>query len=49
MEVNGQQLEAPVIFVIPKGEIAAPKFHTDVKLIVVKVPGELGDKYPANI
>ena len=49
MEVNGQQLEAPVIFVIPKGEIAAPKFHTDVKLIVVKVPGELSDKYPANI
>jgi len=48
MEVNGEQLKAPVIFVIPKGEIAAPKFHTDVRLIVVKVPGKLGDKYHAD-
>ena len=45
MEVNGQQLEGPVIFIIPRGEVAAPIFHTDVSLIVVKVPGALDDKY----
>jgi len=45
MEINGQQLQGPVIFVIPKGETAAPVFHTDVKLVVVKVPGAPNDKY----
>jgi quercetin dioxygenase-like cupin family protein len=49
MSVNGTELQAPVIFVIPKGEVAAPIFNTDVKLVVVKVPGELNDKYPASI
>jgi quercetin dioxygenase-like cupin family protein len=45
MEINGEQLEGPVVFVIPKGEVSAPVFHTDVKLVVVKVPGEPNDKY----
>lgn len=45
MEVNGVQLTAPCVFVIPKGEISAPIFHTDVELVVVKVPGEPNDKY----
>jgi len=44
MEINNQLLVAPVIFVITKGEISSPKFVTDVTLIVVKVPGVLGDK-----
>jgi hypothetical protein len=45
MEVGGQMLEGPVIFTISKGEVSAPVFHTDVTLIVVKVPGALNDKY----
>ena len=49
MTINGVTLEGPTIFVIPRGEIATPVFHTDVKLVVVKVPGAPNDKYPATI
>jgi hypothetical protein len=45
MEINGIQLKAPVVFVIPAKEVADPKFHTDVKIIVVKTPSIPGDKY----
>ena len=45
MEVSGELLEGPVIFVIPRCEVSAPIFHTDVTLIVVKLPGALNDKY----
>ena len=45
MTVGDQLLTGPVIFVIPKGEVSAPVFHTDVSIIVVKVPGALDDKY----
>lgn len=45
MEINGQVLSAPCVFVIPRGETSRPIFHTDVRLIVVKVPGILNDKY----
>lgn len=45
MEINGTLLEAPVVFLIEKGEISRPTFITDVKLIVVKVPSVPGDKY----
>lgn len=48
MEINGIQLSAPLVFVIPKGEISRPIFHTDVSLIVVKVPGCLNDKYEVD-
>jgi hypothetical protein len=44
MEINGIELVGPVVFVIKKGEVAAPKFITDVELVVVKVPGALNDK-----
>lgn len=44
MQINGVVLQAPVIFVIERGEIAAPKFITDCKLIVVKTPSAPGDK-----
>ena len=44
MEINGTQLEGPVVFVIHKNEIAKPMFHTDVTLIVVKLPSLPGDK-----
>lgn len=45
MEINGELLSAPCVFIIYKGETAAPKFFTDVKVIVVKIPGILNDKY----
>jgi hypothetical protein len=48
MEINGTKLIAPVVFIIPKGEIAAPIFHTDVKLVVVKIPGIPNDKYTVS-
>lgn len=44
MTINGELLEAPVIFVIEQGEIADPRFLTDCKLIVVKTPSAPGDK-----
>lgn len=49
MEISGTQLEAPCVFVIPKGEISVPIFHTDVSLIVVKTPSVPGDKYDSVI
>lgn len=45
MSMGEQRLDAPCIFVVPKGEVAYPEFYTDVSLIVVKVPGALNDKY----
>jgi mannose-6-phosphate isomerase-like protein (cupin superfamily) len=44
MTINGELLEAPVIFVIEREEIADPEFLTDCKLIVVKTPSAPGDK-----
>jgi len=44
MTLQSKRLKAPSIFVIEKGEIADPEFHTDCKLIVVKVPSVPGDK-----
>jgi hypothetical protein len=45
MLINGQKLSAPCIFIIYRGEVSDPKFLTDVKIIVVKIPGVLNDKY----
>jgi mannose-6-phosphate isomerase-like protein (cupin superfamily) len=45
MSINGELLEAPVIFVIERGEVADPKFLTDVKLVVIKTPSAPGDKF----
>ena len=45
MNINGQDLTAPVIFVIDKNEIADPTFYTDVELIVIKAPSAPGDKH----
>lgn len=45
MSINGTLLEAPLVFVIEKNEPSKPIFHTDCKLIVVKIPGVLNDKY----
>lgn len=45
MEIGGVQLTAPCVFVITRGEISRPVFHTDVSLIVVKTPSVPGDKH----
>lgn len=45
MSINGIELTAPIVFIIPPGEIADPIFTTDVSMIVVKVPSVPGDKY----
>lgn len=45
MIINNEKVIAPCVFVIYKGEVARPTFLTDVKLIVVKIPGILNDKY----
>lgn len=45
MSIQGQVLESGDVFVFEKGEIADPVFLEDCKLIVVKVPSILGDKY----
>lgn len=44
MEINGERLTAPVVFVIHNNEIAVPTFITDVTMVVVKIPGVLNDK-----
>lgn len=44
MEINGQKMEAPCVFIIRKGEVAKPRFITAVTLIVVRVPGIPHDK-----
>lgn len=44
MEVNGQRMEGPCIFIIKKGEAVKPRFITTVALIVVRVPGIPNDK-----
>lgn len=44
MEINGQKIEAPRVFIIKKGEAAKPRFITTVSLIVVRVPGIPNDK-----
>lgn len=45
MTINGELLEAPVIFVIERSEIADPEFLTDCKLVVIKTPSAPGDKF----
>jgi len=45
MEISGTMLVAPCVFVIYKGEISRPVFHTDVSLIVVKTPSIPSDKH----
>lgn len=48
MSINGVNLEAPCVFLIEKNEISAPVFHTDVAIIVVKIPGIPNDKYKVD-
>lgn len=45
MLINGKFVFPGEMFVIEKGEIATPVFVTDCKLVVVKVPSVIGDKF----
>jgi len=44
MTINNVLLEAPVIFILEKGEPAKPGFLEDCELIVVRVPSIPDDK-----
>jgi quercetin dioxygenase-like cupin family protein len=45
MIIQGQLLVSGDVFMFEKDEIADPVFLEDCKLIVVKVPSVIGDKY----
>lgn len=45
MTVQGILLQSGDIFIIDKGEIADPVFHTDCTVVVVKMPSIPSDKY----
>lgn len=45
MTLNGVTINKNDIFIIDKYEIAAPIFLEDCRVLVVKVPSIIGDKY----
>jgi len=45
MEICGETLHPGDIFVIEKNQVADPIFLEDCKVVVVKMPSVLGDKY----
>ena len=44
MQMQGQTLTGPVIFLLERHEIADPEFVTDCKVFVIKAPSVPGDK-----
>jgi len=44
MQMQGQTLTGPVIFLLERQEIADPEFVTDCKVFVIKAPSVPGDK-----
>lgn len=45
MTINGERFGPGDGFVLEPGEMADPTFHTDCRVVVVKVPSVPGDKY----
>lgn len=45
MSINNIEIKVGDIFVISPGEVAAPVFFEDCKILCVKVPSIIGDKY----
>jgi len=45
MSIGGEELRAGDIFVFEKNEIADPVFHENCKIVCVKTPSVIGDKY----
>ena len=48
MTMCGKELNAGDIFIVKPNEIADPEFHDDCKIICVKTPSIMGDKYIVN-
>lgn len=48
MVISNTLIQSGEIFILEPGEIADPTFLTDCKLIVVKTPSVIGDKYILN-
>lgn len=45
MELNGVAINRHDIFIIERSEVASPIFLEDCRILVVKVPSIIGDKY----
>jgi len=45
MSCNGKLFAPGDIFVFDQGEVCSPIFHEDCKILVVKIPSVIGDKY----
>ena len=45
MLINDMLIEPGTIFVIEQNEVSKPKFIEDCKLVVIKTPSVIGDKY----
>ena len=43
--LNNKELKAGDIFVIEPGEVVNPYFHQETKILSIKVPSIIGDKY----
>jgi len=48
LSINGEVFEQDDIFVIEAGEMAEAKFLEDCRVLVIKVPSVIGDKYEAE-
>lgn len=49
MTIQGKMLHAGDIFVIDRGEVADPVFHSDCIIVVVKTPSRPADKVEVSI
>lgn len=45
MAVNGTEIKEGEIFIIEPGESSRPEFFEDCKVLCIKVPSVIGDKY----
>ena len=43
--INGEEIRVGDIFVLEKNETVDAEFHEDSKIVVVKTPSVIGDKY----
>tara|TARA_Y100000593_G_scaffold16106_1_gene31800 strand:+ start:26299 stop:26637 length:339 start_codon:yes stop_codon:yes gene_type:complete len=45
MKICNEDLSEGDVFVIRKGEVADPEFYEDCKILTIKIPSVIGDKY----
>jgi hypothetical protein len=43
--LNGILMKPGVIFILEPGEVVIPVFHEDTRILSIKVPSLIGDKY----